>query len=93
MRKRKPKSIGEAVELALHGRLPEDMGKIREQMQRDGAEENCCNGIAYAMVLKALSGDKTAAEWVREAGGEKAAGRSGGGAKAVMITGEEDISD
>ena len=84
--------IASAVRGALDVQIPDDMTKIRELLDREGIEKNIGNGIAYAMIIKALSGDRQAVEWVRETSGETNHSANNSGA-VVFISGEEDIPE
>ncbi len=60
-----------AVKRALQGAIPSEMSELRAYLEKSGVDTTNDNGIAFAMVLKALSGDKSAADWVRDTSGEK----------------------
>ncbi len=84
--------IATAVRDALNAQIPDDMTKIKEILMRDGIENNIGNGIAYAMILKALAGDRQAVEWVRET--SRNSDRSGNNSDSVVfISGEEEIPE
>ena len=82
-----------AVKRALQGQVPSDMSKLRKYLKKEGVDATNDNGIAFAMVLKALSGDKSAADWVRDTLGEKPKDEIDISGGVVFIEGEDKIRD
>ena len=81
-----------AVAKALDVELPDDMERLRGLLEREGIDATIDNGIAYAMIFKALSGDRQAVDWVRETSGDHSAEQTEC-VDVVIISGEEDIPD
>lgn len=70
------------------------MTELREILEEAETEATVDNGIAFAMVLKALSGDLSAASWIRDTVGEKPKEElSLGGDAVVIISGDDKIAD
>lgn len=81
-----------AVKDALKAKVPKEMEGIKEILDAEGIKNNNTNAIAAAVVLKALKGDLSAVNWVRDAvaeENEEVAQESG----VVIIRGEEDLSE
>lgn len=83
-----------AVKRALLGAIPKEMNDLRELLENEGIDMTNDNGIAFAMVLKALKGDKSAADWVRDTSGEKLKDEiKVGGEAVVIISGDDKIAE
>lgn len=82
-----------AVKRALRGKIPESMGELRDLLSAEGIELTNDNGIALAMVIRALSGDKAAADWVRDTAGEKPKDEVDLGGGVVILAGSDQIAD
>ena len=83
-----------AVKRALETSLPNGMAELKEALEKAGIDTTNDNGIAFAMVLKALQGDTSAANWVRDTSGEKPKDELEiGGEAVVIISGEDNIAD
>ena len=80
-----------AVKAALRATVPDEMSGIKEMLGGEGIKDNNTNGIAAAMVLKALKGDLSAANWVKDTVKEEneEAEKTG----VVIITGEGDLTE
>ena len=92
-RKKNTSSIKEAVKDALACSLPPDAHTIQEALEYLGLKNNNQNGIAIAMINKAISGDKAAAEWLRDASGEKNEDKNAQSSAVVIISGGDKIED
>lgn len=83
-----------AVKKALEKSIPQNMTELRELLKEANIEATNDNGIAFAMVLKALKGDLYAASWIRDTIGEKPKDElSLGGDAVVIISGDDKIAD
>ena len=82
-----------AVRKVLDGEIPEDMCELRERLTALGAETKCYDGVALAMVLKAMKGDKSSADWVRDTAGEKPKDEVDLGGGVVILAGSDQIAD
>ena len=83
-----------AVKRVLDIKLPDDMKDLKNELEKAGIDTTNDNGIAFAMVLKALGGDTAAANWIRDTVGEKPKDEvSLGGDAVVIISGDENIAD
>ena len=83
-----------AVKRVLKISLPNDMEELKETLEKAGIDTTNDNGIAFAMVLKALKGDISAASWIRDTVGEKPKDEvSLGGDAVVIISGDDNIAD
>lgn len=82
-----------AVKRALQGAVPSDMKELRTYLKKSGVDTTNDNGIAFAMVLKALSGDKAAADWVRDTSGEKPKDEVDINGGVVFIGGEDELAE
>lgn len=80
-----------AVKRALQGNVPSEMSELRKYLKKEGVDVTNDNGIAFAMVLKALSGDKAAADWVRDTAGEKPKDEIDIGGGVVFMSGEDEL--
>ena len=83
-----------AVRKALEKCIPEDMIELREVLEKAGVDTTNDNGIAFAMVLKALKGDLSAASWIRDTAGEKPKDElTLGGDSVIIISGDDKIAE
>lgn len=83
-----------AVRKALETCIPKNMTELITALQEAGIDTTNDNGIAFAMVLKALKGDPTAATWIRDTAGEKPKDEvSLDGDAVVIISGDDKIAD
>ena len=83
-----------AVKRVLEISLPNGMDELKEKLEKAGIDTTNDNGIAFAMVLKALQGDTSAANWIRDTAGEKPKDEvSLGGDAVVIISGDDNIAD
>lgn len=83
-----------AVKKALDGKVPEDMQELIKVLENAGVDTTNDNGIAFAVVLKALKGDLSAATWIRDIVGEKPKDELQiGGDGVVIIAGSDKIAD
>lgn len=83
-----------AVRKVLEKSIPSDMTELKYLLEEAGIDTTNDNGIAFAMVLKALKGDLSAASWVRDTAGEKPKDEvSLGGDAVVIISGDDKIAD
>ncbi len=82
-----------AVKKALQGKVPSEMSELRKYLKKSGVDTTNDNGIAFAMVLKALAGDKAAADWVRDTSGEKPKDEIDINGGVVFISGEDEIAE
>ena len=83
-----------AVKKALEGKVPEGMSELIQVLENAGVDTTNDNGIAFAVVLKALKGDLSAATWIRDIVGEKPKDElqiEGDG--VVIIAGSDKIAD
>lgn len=83
-----------AVRKALEKCIPKDMTELRQVLEEAGIDATNDNGIAFAMVLKALKGDLSAANWIRDTAGEKPKDElTLGGDSVVIISGDDKIAE
>lgn len=83
-----------AVKRVLEISLPNEMEEIKEALKNANVDTTNDNGIAFAIVLKALNGDLSAATWLRDTIGEKPKEELSLGGDAVVITsGDDKIAD
>ena len=83
-----------AVKRVLETSLPNDMEELKEVLKNANIDTTNDNGIAFAIVLKALKGDLSAASWIRDTVGEKPKDElSLGGDAVVIISGDDKIAD
>ena len=83
-----------AVKRVLETSLPNDMEELKEALKNANIDTTNDNGIAFAIVLKALKGDLSAASWIRDTVGEKPKEElSLGGDAVVIISGDDKIAD
>jgi hypothetical protein len=83
-----------AVKRVLEISLPNEMGEIKEALKNANVATTNDNGIAFAIVLKALNGDLSAATRLRDTIGEKPKEElSLGGDAVVIISGDDKIAD
>ena len=88
------RKLRSAVKKALEANLPSDMEELKEILEKAKIDTTNDNGIAFAMVLKALKGDIFAASWIRDTAGEKPKDEvSLGGDAVVIISGDDKIAD
>lgn len=90
----KTRRLKAAVKKALEGNVPENMSELIQVLENAGVDTTNDNGIAFAMVLKALKGDISAATWIRDIVGEKPKDElqiEGDG--VVIIAGSDKIAD
>lgn len=83
-----------AVKKALEGNIPQNMTELIQVLKDAGVNTTNDNGIAFAVVLKALKGDLSAASWVRDIIGEKPKDElqiEGDG--VIIIAGSDKIAD
>lgn len=79
-----------AVKRALQGKVPGTMTELIEVLNDAGIDTTNDNGIAFAIVLKALKGDLSAANWIRDMIGEKPKEEMHLGADSVVIISGDD---
>ena len=83
-----------AVRKALEKCVPKDMTELREALKEAGIDATNDNGIAFAVVLKALKGDLSAASWIRDTAGEKPKDElTLGGDSVIIISGDDKIAE
>ena len=83
-----------AVKRVLETNLPNGMDELKKALEDAKIDTTNDNGIAFAMVLKALQGDTSAANWIRDTSGEKPKDEvSLGGEAVVIISGDDKIAD
>lgn len=88
------RKLRSAVKRVLNMKLPSDKDELIKELEKAGIDATNDNGIAFAMVLKALQGDTSAAGWVRDTVGEKPKDEVAlGGEAVVIISGDENIAD
>ena len=88
------RKLRSAVKRVLGTSLPNGMEELKEALEKAGIDTTNDNGIAFAMVLKALQGDISAANWIRDTAGEKPKDEvSLGGEAVVIISGDDNIAD
>jgi hypothetical protein len=88
------RKLRSAVKRVLDMKLPSDKDELIKELEKAGIDTTNDNGIAFAMVLKALQGDTSAAGWVRDTVGEKPKDEVAlGGDAVVIISGDENIAD
>lgn len=83
-----------AVRKILESAMPQDMESIRAQLEAIGITGGTfAEGVAMAMTLNAINGDKASADWVRDTAGEKPKDEVEHSGGVVFLSGEDDISD
>ena len=83
-----------AVKRVLEIKLPKEMEELKKALVDAEIDATNDNGIAFAIVLKALNGDISAATWLRDTIGEKPKDEvSLGGDAVVIISGDDKIAD
>ena len=83
-----------AVRKILESAMPQDMESIRAQLEAIGITGGTfAEGVAMAMTLNAMKGDKASADWVRDTAGEKPKDEVEHSGGVVFLSGEDDISD
>lgn len=83
-----------AVKKILESELPQDMDELTERLNAIGITGGTfAEGVAMAMTLNALKGDKASADWVRDTSGEKPKDEVEHSGGVVFLSGEGDISD
>lgn len=87
------KRLKKAVKKVLEGNVPESMDDLHHLLEEAGVPHTNDYGIAFAMVIKALGGDKPAADWVRDTAGEKPKDEIEHSGGVVILTGDDDIAD
>lgn len=88
------RKLRSAVKRVLEMKLPEGKEELKEALEKAGIDTTNDNGIAFAMVLKALQGDTSAANWIRDTAGEKPKDEvSLGGDAVIIISGDDEIAD
>lgn len=88
------KKLEKAVKKALKQNIPSEMADLRSILEKDKIKATNDNGIAFAMILKALKGDKSAAEWVRNAASEKTKENDARLKEpVVIISGDDEIEE
>lgn len=88
------RKLRSAVKRVLEMKLPEGKEELKEALEKAGIDTTNDNGIAFAMVLKALQGDTSAANWIRDTAGEKPKDEvSLGGDAVIIISGDDEIAN
>lgn len=89
--RREKKRLREAIQTILD--LPCIDSDLSEILKKAGIKQDTNNGIALAMALKAMQGDKQAADWVRDTAGEKPSNDIDvkGGSMVIAIKGEDQL--
>lgn len=83
-----------AVKRMLEIGLPDDMQELKKALKKAGINTTNDNGIAFAMVLKALNGDTAAASWIRDTAGEKPKDEVAiEGDAVVIISGDDKLAE
>ena len=83
-----------AVRKALEKRIPGNMTELKEVLTEAGIDPTNDNGIAYAILLQALKGDISAANWIRDTAGEKPKEELAiGGDSVIIISGDDKIAE
>ena len=83
-----------AVRKALEQRIPGNMTELKEVLTEAGIDATNDNGIAYAILLQALKGDISAANWIRDTAGEKPKEELAiGGDSVIIISGDDKIAE
>lgn len=83
-----------AVRKILESAMPQDMESIRVQLEAIGITGGTfAEGVAMAMTLNAINGDKPSADWVRDTAGEKPKDEVEHSGGVVILSGDDDIAD
>ena len=83
-----------AVRRALEKRIPSDMTELKQVLTEAGIDPTNDNGIVYAILLQALKGDMSAANWIRDTAGEKPKEELAiGGDSVIIISGDDKIAE
>lgn len=84
-----------AVRRVLNSKMPDTDKELEQILESGGIGKSNKNAVAMAMVREAIKGNKSCAEWLREASGEKNADKKGTDEKTngavVFISGEEGV--
>ncbi len=89
--------LRDAVRRVLNAKLADGSQEIEQILESGGIGKSNKNAVAMAMVLEAIKGNKSCAEWLRETAGEKdkerkkADGEQKTNGAVVFISGEEEI--
>ena len=84
-----------AVQKIMSSAMPQDMGDIIKQLEAVGINGGTfAEGVAMAMMMNAVKGDKPSADWVRDTAGEKPKEDINiGGDAVVILSGDDKIAD
>ena len=83
-----------AVKKILDSPMPDDMEELLGRLNAIGINGGTfAEGVAMAMTLNAMKGDKPSADWVRDTAGEKPKDEIEHSGGVVILSGEDDISD
>ena len=83
-----------AVRKILDSPMPDDMKTLISRLNAIGINGGTfAEGVAMAMALNAMKGDKASADWVRDTAGEKPKDEVEHSGGVVFLSGEDDISD
>lgn len=83
-----------AVKKILESQMPEDMQDIKQKLADIGIDAGTfAEGVAMAMTINAIKGDKPSADWVRDTAGEKPKDEVDISGGVVILSGDDDIAD
>lgn len=83
-----------AVRKILESAMPIEMEELTAQLEAIGINGGTfAEGVAMAMTLNAMKGDKPSADWVRDTAGEKPKDEVEHSGGVVILSGDDDIAD
>ena len=83
-----------AMKKILESEMPLEMDELIAKLNAIGIDGGTfAEGVAMAMTLNALKGDKPSADWVRDTAGEKPKDEIEHSGGVVILSGDDDIAD
>lgn len=83
-----------AVRKILESAMPDDMEDLKQKLEAIGVNGGTfAEGVAMAMTINAMKGDKPSADWVRDTAGEKPKDEIEHSGGVVILSGDDDIAD
>ncbi len=83
-----------AVRKILESAMPDDMEELKQKLEAVGITGGTfAEGVAMAMTINAMKGDKPSADWVRDTAGEKPKDEIEHSGGVVILSGDDDIAD
>lgn len=83
-----------AVRKILDSAMPDDMEDLKQKLEAIGVNGGTfAEGVAMAMTINAMKGDKPSPDWVRDTAGEKPKDEIEHSGGVVILSGDDDIAD